>query len=352
MPDLSSLLGSAGVAPQAIDRRVISKSMSYVAIATGLLAIRAFGATGSPGLTHGAGCATGAGAGEVVDKVVQVSAGDVIVFTLGAGGAAVTRTTPGQTNGNDGSDTTITGPNGLSITVKPGKGGKAGALSAGTPLAGGDGGTGGTGGDTHRPGGRGGNILNCGVNQVTGGGAPNLTTTLTQTATRGGDVTVLPNAITATGGGSPGGRGADFTSAGANGSTAGGGIGGDAIDGGDAAAGKCGPNVVGQRSAAALTLITAAGLPFGLDLQGNGADATNAPGNGGGGVGMVSSGTFAGTAPGAFGGFGGLINQSAGQVGSASVPFYGAPAGQFSIATSTTLKGCDAVAFVALFPSV
>lgn len=344
-------LSIGGTVPQPIDRRVVTKSTIYKAIASGTLVIRAVGATGSPGLAHTTGCATGAGAGEVVDKAHPVSAGDDIIITIGSGGAAVTRTTSGQTNGNDGSDTTITGPNSLNVVIKAGKAGKAAALSAGTPLAGGDGGQGGFGGDTHRPGGRGGNITNCAVIQVTGGGAPNLTTTQTQTATRGGDVPVLPGSLVATGGGSPGGRGADFTSAGGNGATAGGGMGGDATDGGDAVAGKCGPNVLGQRSATAVTLINAAGAPFGLDLQGNGADASNAAGNGGGGVGMIATGTFAGTSPGAFGGFGGLINQSAGQVGSTTLPFYGAPAGQLGVGTSTTLKGCDAVVFLALFPA-
>lgn len=352
MPDISSLLSGGGAVAQPVDRRVVRQSMTYKATVTGTLVGRAFGASGSGGLTHGIGCATGPGAGEVVDFVVAVSAGDDIVFTMGAGGAAVTRTTAGQTNGNDGADSTITGPNGLSITVVAGKKGLAGPVSAGTPLAGGAGGTGGTGGASHRPGGRGGNIANCNGGIVTGGGAHNLTTTMTSDATRGGDVTVAPQpgvAATATGGGSPGGRGADFNGAGSFGVTAGAGMGGNAIDGVDAAAGKCGPNILGQRSATAVTAISAATAPFGLDLSGNGADATNAAGPGGGGKGS-SNGTHADVAPGIFGGFGGLINQSTGQVGSTSLPFYGAPGGQYGTGTSTTLKGCDAVVFLALYP--
>jgi hypothetical protein len=115
-------------------------------------------------------------------------------------------------------------------------------------------------------------------------------------------------------------------------------MGGNAIDGVDAAAGKCGPNILGQRSATAVTAISAATAPFGLDLSGNGADASNAAGPGGGGKGG-STGTHADVAPGIFGGFGGLIN-----------PFYGAPGGQYGVGTSTTLKGCDAVVFLALYP--
>lgn len=352
MPDLSSLLSGGGAVAQPVDRRVVRQSMTYKATVTGTLVGRAFGASGSGGLTHGIGCATGPGAGEVVDFVVAVSAGDDIVFSMGAGGAAVTRTTAGQTNGNDGADTTITGPNGLSITVVAGKKGLAGPVSAGTPLAGGAGGTGGTGGASHRPGGRGGNIANCNGGIVTGGGAHNLTTTMTSDATRGGDVTVAPtpgDAATATGGGSPGGRAADFTAAGALGVTAGGGMGGNGVDGNDAAAGKCGPNILGQRSATAVTAISPAAAPFGLDLSGNGSDTSNAPGPGGGGRGRVN-GTYADVTPGILAAFGGYLSEVGGLVASTSVPLYGAPGGQYSAGTSTTLKGCDAVAFLALYP--
>ena len=117
MADITDLEAGGGVLPQPIDQRVVFSSTTYVAPVSGTLAIFAAAADGSPGLAFSNGCATGAGAGEVGIKLVPVTAGDSIVFTIGSGGAAVTRNTSGQTNGNDGGNTTIIGPNGLSITL-------------------------------------------------------------------------------------------------------------------------------------------------------------------------------------------------------------------------------------------
>ena len=331
---------ASGVVPMPMDSHVITSSMTYKAPVSGTLLIRAIAADGSGGVSSG-GCATGAGAGESADKAVQVSAGDEYVITIGAGGAAVTRSTTGSTNGNDGGDTAITGPN-VAMTVKGGKGGKAGPVSAGTPLLGGLGGDGGTGGDVHRPGGRGGDIANCATQGATGGGAVNFSTTLTQAATRGGDVLGVPTGPYRTGGGGIRGRGGDLTAP-ASTSSSGGGAYGNAIDGANTA-GTGGPNIIGQRTAGTVTLISAAADPFGLDFaSGNGASSSNAAGNGGGGGGADFT-------PGAFGGCG-AVSGLAGVVQATTTPFYGAPSGYNIVSgTGTGLKGRDGVVFLRIYP--
>lgn len=345
MADITDLEAGGGVLPQPIDQRVVFSSTTYVAPVSGTLAIFAAAADGSPGLSYGGGCATGAGAGEIGIKLIPVTANDSIVITLGSGGAAVTRSTTGQTNGNDGGNTTITGPNGLSINLNGGKAGKAGPQTAGVALSGGEGGFGGTGADIHRPGGRGGNIANCNNIHQTGGGALNGTSTATTSATRGGDVTGTPTGQCRTGGGGYGGRGGDMPSA--TGNSPGGGAGGDALDGATAA-GRCGPNIVGLRSATAISLLNNATAPFGLNAIGCGADGTNAAGDGGGGVGdAVSSGAAA--VGGALGGIGGS-NANA-YATPTPPPFYGAPGGVVaSTGTATTLKGRDGFAILRLYP--
>ncbi|WP_243021761.1 hypothetical protein [Simplicispira sedimenti] len=347
MADLSSLIGGAGVVPMPIDSRTITSSMTYTASVSGTLLLRVIAADGSGGVSL-SGCATGAGAGESADKVVQVSAGDAFVITIGAGGAGLTRTT-GHANGNDGGDTTVSGP-GVAITVKGGKGGKASAVTAGAPLLGGEGGEGGSGGDVHRPGGRGGYIANCNFAHVTGGGAVNFSHIFTQQATRGGDVlNSTPAGITTTGGGGVRGHGGDAVAATAV-STAGGGAYGDALDG--ANPGAAGPNAGGGRTSGAITFLSAAGDPWGLDFaSGNGASypgATSDAGPGGGGMpGQQASST---TKPGAFGGWG-AVTETAGVVWATTVPFYGAPSGaKFTSGTMVSLKGRDGVVFLRLYP--
>ena len=346
MADLSSLIGGAGVVPMPIDSRTITSSMTYTAPVSGTLLLRVIAADGSGGVSFGE-CATGAGAGESADKVLQVSAGEEFVITIGAGGAGLTRTT-GHANGNDGGDTTVVGP-GVTLTVRGGKGGKAAAVSAGTPLLGGEGGTGGSGGDFHRPGGRGGNIANCNFAHVTGGGAVNFSTTLTQEATRGGDVLGTPTGSNQTGGGGVRGRGGDATSQGTI-STPGGGAYGNALDNTNAStAGTGGPNAIGLRTSGAVTLISAAGDPWGLDFaSGNGASSTHDAGNGGGGIPGQASATT--TKPGPFGGWGAVV-EAPGVTWTTAVAFYGAPSGaKFSSGTMVSLKGRDGVVFIRLYP--
>lgn len=342
MPDITDLYSGGGIIPQPIDQRIVFSSMTYVAPVSGTLAIHAFAADGSPGLTYGSGCATGAGAGENGIKLHPVNAGDSIVITLGAGGPSVTRYVSGYTNGNDGGNTTITGPNGLNVLLMGGKGGKAGPVTAGASLLGGEGGIGGYGADLHRPGGRGGNIDNCNNSHQTGGGALNGTNVSTTSATRAGDVTGTPTGQCRTGGGGYGGRGGDLLST--SGSSPGGGTGGDALDG-STASGRGGPNILGQRSATGITLLNNATAPFGINATGCGADGGSAAGDGGGGVGD-------GSGYGLGGAFGGIAGYSANPYATPTPPaFYGAPGGVTALSGSAiTLKGRDGFAILRLYP--
>lgn len=348
MSNISQFFSGGGVLPQPFDQRFVFTSSTYIAPVDGTLAIFAAAGDGSAGLCLGIGCATGAGAAESGIKLHPVKAGDAIVITLGAGGAAVVRSSSGQSNGFDGGNTTITGPNGLNILLVGGKGGKAAAASVGITLLGGEGGFGGYGADLHLPGGRGGNITNGGSNNyVTGGGALNGTRINSTSATRGGDMngTGANSGPAATGGGGYGGRGADLVT---NGISAGGGSGGDAIDG-VYAAGKCGPNIVGFRGSVTLTAINNSAAPFGLSLTGCGGDGTNAAGDGGGSAGAQASSPLM---AGSFGGFGGAFINTA--LNMPTLPaLYGAFGGWQSSNTALTLpKGRDGFAILRLYPKV
>ena len=333
-----------GVLPQPFDQRFVFTSSTYIAPVDGTLAIFAAAGDGSAGLSISTGCATGAGAAESGIKLHPVKAGDAIVITLGAGGAAVARSSSGQSNGFDGGNTTITGPNGLNVLLVGGKGGKAAAVAAGLTLLGGEGGFGGYGADLHCPGGRGGNIINGGASlHATGGGAINGTRINSTSATRGGDVIGVSGGQGFSGGGGYGGRGADITT---NGFSAGGGSNGDAIDG-VLAAGKCGPNIAGFRGAAPLTVINNSTAPFGLSLTGCGGDGTNAAGDGGG---SASAQAGSPNMAGSFGGFGAAYINSALNM-PAPPAFYGALGGWVSSQSALTLpKGRDGFAILRLYP--
>lgn len=125
------------------------------------------------------GKACGAGAGGLARKSFNASAGQGLVITIGAGGAAVTRSTDGGTSGNNGGATTLT-TTGVSVTANGGDGGVfVQASAANTPATGNTaGGAGGTasGGDTNYTGGAGGPCHSTGTLTscvASGGGAVN-----------------------------------------------------------------------------------------------------------------------------------------------------------------------------------
>ncbi len=119
-------------------------------------------AGGSGAATNGgSGRAGGGGAGQVVRKDVTLSASDELVITIGAQGAGVSH----NSDGSDAGNTTVTGPDSLSLTAEGGKGGTHSVVGADGP-----GGAGGNeashGGDEAFSGGDGGDA----TGQYTGGG--------------------------------------------------------------------------------------------------------------------------------------------------------------------------------------
>lgn len=144
--------------------------------------IHAIGAGGSGGVAMLAGPvglpsfgmkASGAGAGGRSKKRVSLKAGEQLIITPGAGGAGKTANSNSKSAGNDGGNTTVTGPN-INIVAGGGKAGSVGVIT--DNVLGGLGGIA-TGGDLNFQGGRGGDMppypstgSNMNINFATGGG--------------------------------------------------------------------------------------------------------------------------------------------------------------------------------------
>jgi len=149
-------------------------SGSYVIPFTGLYRISGIGAGGSGAVAYNTSnvvAANGGGGGGFAEREMWLLAGDVVVFTIGAGGAAVFRSAAANTHGNAGGITTITcAARGLSLSMT---GGGAGLFrtTAATLWGGGLGGVG-SGGDINFSGGNGGDLRNSTLcAKATGGGA-------------------------------------------------------------------------------------------------------------------------------------------------------------------------------------
>ena len=205
--DLSSLYASAS---PIVDTKLIFTARTWVAPKDCSVRITAFGASASGGVRRGGGGgATGGGAGARCTKTVKLKAGDTLTISPGAGGALNTLSTTGAQNGNDGGDTTVTGPGGLNMVAGGGKKGVA-STDGTVALNGGVGGIA-TGGDVNVPGGRGGNAVsgsNVAAQRATGGGA----LPLFDVGYRGGDILIaIGNSQAATGGAGVGGPGGDIS---------------------------------------------------------------------------------------------------------------------------------------------
>jgi hypothetical protein len=207
-----------------VDRLFIVTDTVYTAKRDCTILVHAFGASGSGAVVVGqVGTATGGGAGARCTKRVRLKTGEALTITCGVGGAGITAgTATTLVDGNDGGDTTVTGPGGLSIVAGGGKGGKATDSSGGLPLAtlGGAGGVA-SGGDENVTGGRGGNAVagSAAGYRATGGGA----LPLFDVGYRGGDVDNPAAGNAFTGGGGIGGRGGDVTGTGSISAATGGG---------------------------------------------------------------------------------------------------------------------------------
>lgn len=155
-------------------------SGKFTMLRSGWLRITLQGAQGSGGAvlgrtgTHNIAASGSATGGQSV-KTVWAEAGDEFNYVLAAGGAAVTAGTLGTAvNGNPGNNSTITGPNGLSMTANGGEGGKAAIATSGQAVAAGAVGGTASGGDLNFTGGgsgiaTSGNTLSSAA--ATGGGA-------------------------------------------------------------------------------------------------------------------------------------------------------------------------------------
>lgn len=242
------------------------------------------GASGAVGYSNVATpiLATGGGAGELAIDVIDVLANDAFAISCGTGGAAASVSSVGAANGNDGANTTITGPNSYALTIKGGIKGlcTVGAQSQ-TGGAGGNGGTGGTTKVRRFAGGRGGNITGTAtaatlIRLATGGGGVNTRGPNSQAITRAGDMVALTvTGAMGTGGGSAGARGGDITAASAGLYTGGGGYGGA----GAANATTAGPNALGVATPSAPADILATLAVFGINHFGGGGTAAG-PGGG------------------------------------------------------------------------
>jgi hypothetical protein len=282
----SALLASASYSFN--DIAIIAYARTWTAPRNCSVRITLFGGSGSAGARRGGatGGATGGGAGARCTKIVKLLTGDVLTLTPGAGGAANAPGSTGAFDGSDGGDTTVTGPNSLSLTAGGGKKGKA-STDGLVALDGGLGGTA-TGGDENVTGGRGGNIVagsNTNNGRVTGGGA----LPVFETGHRGGDITHAAANNCATGGAGLGGHGGDITVTASNAATGGGG------------AHQGAPNGVTAAATSGGASVTVPGLvPLTTYLRSSGPGAT----------GKVAAGGLTGDAAGPGGGGGGLATQS------------------------------------------
>lgn len=166
-----SLKAAQGGSKAIFKERPLWKSGTFVAPVSAVYLVTAIGPGGSGAWAPtGAGtAATGGAAGGMAQKKVRLNAGDQLTIVIGAGG---TPPATAGTNGNDGGNTTVSGP-GLALIARGGKGGKTKPLGTGTA----DGAVGGLaeGGDVNLQGGGSGSATTTatttGVEALTGGGA-------------------------------------------------------------------------------------------------------------------------------------------------------------------------------------
>lgn len=323
------------------------------------LRVRCIGAGGSGGVVTDSNVrsttkygATGGAGGGYAEKTFAVTPGSTYTVTVGAGGAAVTRSTTGYSNGNAGGTTSF----GAMCSATGGGAGTANTVS-GTLPASNSGGTG-SGGDINLTGGTGGQITNFGSGAAfggaTGGGS---SATWLGNGFSGGVITLTGTSDgnnMATGGAGVGGVGGPLvlTNAVMPCSTGGGGAMGPGT------ISTQGYSIYGDTS---LTLASGAVLRYLGDsihsAGSNGSVAASTPtetGSGGGTGGWVYNSGFMGTTPwyaGAFAGGGGSVcGFNGGAVIGGSAKFGGGGGGAVlaavTAATTTSGAGGDGMVIV------
>jgi hypothetical protein len=180
----------------------VTGTNSYTATKACIVIIRAWGAGGSGG-TSSTNNAGGGGGAAVGYRVIFLTAGQTISWSIGAGTAS---NTADPSNGVDGGDTTVTLPGGYVLTAGGGKKGTAAGVggTGGVPSGpwdigrnGGDGGGSNTAGGSPTGGGAGGSAS---TNRGGGGGGAGFSDLFPNIASGNGS-----NGNTSTAGGAPGG---------------------------------------------------------------------------------------------------------------------------------------------------
>lgn len=304
---------------------ILTTSQTWNARITGPHRVTLIGASGSGAIVKSttiSGQATGSGAGGLSRKTFNANAGQGLVFTLAAGGARVSRTTNGGTNGNASSASTMT-TTGISLTANPGAPGVfAVAAGAGTPilttLAGPAGGTA-SGGDQNFTGGDGGDCGPTGTTNsfvASGGGAVNwFGGTPYKPGTPSVNPTTRNNAGAATGGAGIGGRSGDavattdatVAASGGGGAGAGGTPSATSANASNnATTGGIGSQIVGIPTSLGSLPLNQTGGTAVLNAAGNAATTTQQMGAGGGASATVT-GCFSGGDGGRMGGGAGTV---------------------------------------------
>lgn len=287
--------------------KTLLASGTYTALVTGWLRITLAGANGNGAVglgithTHSVACSGGATGGLCI-KTVWAQAGDVFTAVLASGGAAISLSAAGTVQqGNAGGNSTVTGPNSLSMTANGGQGGKGTIVTSGSAVAAGAVGGTATGGDLNYTGGgsgvaTSGNVISSAA--ATGGGA----IPWRGTAYSSGPATAS-NAylsIAATGGAGVGGGSGSAT--GANATSSGGGS-------GSASPPSTGIGSTPGGAEIGLSVPLTLNAPGGTDGYGAVTGAPSGSGAGSGAVicpGMSSSSAFSGN-PGSLAGSGGVV---------------------------------------------
>ncbi|WP_027477895.1 glycine-rich domain-containing protein [Curvibacter gracilis] len=191
MASLPDLLGGSTKQYRSILALQVTSSQTLVAPCDGLVDLSVIGGGGSGGLYVQTGMAPtaafGGGAGGFARRLSRIKKGDVIVVTIGAGGAYVTNANAAGNSG--GASSIVIAAQAVNMVANGGTGGYI-YSGTGVALAGAPGGSA-TGGQINSAGGRGGGILNTnwtGQQVATGGGGVNLFGGADQTATAGGDI--------------------------------------------------------------------------------------------------------------------------------------------------------------------
>lgn len=324
---------------------VITKSGTFTAPITGDYRVTVIGAGASGGVAYDTGAtnpmlASGGAAGGTSIKRFRAKAGDNFTATIGAGGASVSRTTTGATNGTAGGTSSFVGGS-INVRATGGAAGQAFQGAAGT-AAGASGGVG-SGGDVNLTGGASGSAtaLSNAANMyaATGGGAVNIT----GTAYPSGNASVAAvNQYAGSGGAGIGGKSGNATSTTSR-------PGAMSAGGGSFGASPDVTNTISTTPGIGISFATIANMLLNGAGTNGAVNTTSGNAGAGAGSGAASANTTGSGAGGIFGGSGGCPC-TAGPTTSGA-PGYGAGSGAvaaygYANKAATTAKGGNGIIIV------